>query len=197
METLVNRCIKLVLLTQMALPLSAWLWVCCNKNVSYALPWYLFPRTHESTAASQMQDEMILPEGVRLWFTFFILFNNVVPISLYVTVEMVNFMQAFYIDNDIEMCDPITDTPALARTSSLNADLGQIEWIFSDKTGTLTCNEMKFRRCAIGGKIYGNAKDTGIVLKNLLLYCEIKTQVRVDFLTALAVCHTVVVETRR
>jgi hypothetical protein len=47
------------------------------------------------------------------------------------------------------------DTPALARTSNMNGDLGQIEYVFSDKTGTLTCNEMKFRRCSVGTKVYG------------------------------------------
>jgi phospholipid-transporting ATPase len=47
------------------------------------------------------------------------------------------------------------DTPALARTSNMNGDLGQIEYVFSDKTGTLTCNEMKFRRCAVGRQVFG------------------------------------------
>ena len=44
--------------------------------------------------------------------------------------------------------------PALARTSNMNADLGQIEYIFSDKTGTLTCNEMKFKKCSVAGIVY-------------------------------------------
>jgi len=47
------------------------------------------------------------------------------------------------------------DTPALARTSNMNGDLGQIEYVFSDKTGTLTCNEMKFRRCTVGESVFG------------------------------------------
>ena len=199
METLVNRCIKLILLTQIALAtVSMALGLFVNTVLQDVLPWYLFPSGPvNKTAASQAQlDETLLPEGLALWITFFILFNNVVPISLYVTVEMVNFMQAFYIDNDIEMYDPVTDTPALARTSSLNADLGQIEWIFSDKTGTLTCNEMKFRRCAIAGKIYGKASDTGMFRSTKLtaLLRNKQSKLEMDFFTALAVCHTVVVE---
>lgn len=47
-----------------------------------------------------------------------------------------------------------TDTPAMARTSNLNEELGQVKYIFSDKTGTLTRNIMEFKRCAIGHDVY-------------------------------------------
>ena len=115
---------------------------------------------------------------------------------------MVNYAQAYYIDNDIEMYDPETDTPALARTSSLNADLGQIEWIFSDKTGTLTCNEMKLRRCSVGGIKYGHTEDRGefksesmvAALKNTVNTTMKRKKELENFWTCLSVCHTVVVE---
>ena len=76
--------------------------------------------------------------------TFLILFNNLIPISLYVTMEAVKLAQALLISSDIEMYHEETDTPASAKTSSLNEELGQVEYIFSDKTGTLTCNIMDF-----------------------------------------------------
>ena len=57
---------------------------------------------------------------------------------LYVTIEMINYVQASYIDNDLEMYDDEDDVPALVRTSNMNVDLGMIAHIFSDKTGTLT-----------------------------------------------------------
>ena len=47
------------------------------------------------------------------------------------------------------MYHPETDTPALARTSNLNEELGMVRYVFSDKTGTLTCNVMEFRKCSI------------------------------------------------
>lgn len=51
------------------------------------------------------------------------------------------------------------DTPARARTTTLNEELGQIQYIFSDKTGTLTQNIMTFNKCSINGKLYGDVLD--------------------------------------
>ncbi|EGC31992.1 hypothetical protein DICPUDRAFT_49853 [Dictyostelium purpureum] len=95
-------------------------------------------------------------EGGMSFLTFLILFNNVIPISLYVTMEIVKLIQAYLINNDAEMYHKETDTPALARTSNLNEELGQIEYLFTDKTGTLTQNKMIFKKCSIGGIVYGN-----------------------------------------
>lgn len=56
-----------------------------------------------------------------------------------------------------------TNTPAMARTSNLNEELGQVKYIFSDKTGTLTRNVMEFKRIAIGSVVYNI--DEGLALK--------------------------------
>ena len=80
--------------------------------------------------------------------TFVILYNNLIPISLLVTLEFVKFIQANFINNDNDM--EYEGTYALARTSNLNEELGQIKYVFSDKTGTLTQNVMKFKECSIG-----------------------------------------------
>eukprot|EP00731_Ephydatia_muelleri_P030919 Em0022g433a len=88
------------------------------------------------------------------FLTFIVLYNNLIPISLIVTVELVKYIQAFYINNDQAMYDPETDTPATARNSNLNEELGQVKYIFSDKTGTLTQNIMEFKSCSINGHVY-------------------------------------------
>uniref|UniRef100_A0A8C5P2T5 Phospholipid-transporting ATPase n=1 Tax=Jaculus jaculus TaxID=51337 RepID=A0A8C5P2T5_JACJA len=150
------------------------------------------------------------------FLTFIILFNNLIPISLLVTLEVVKFTQAYFINWDLDMHYEPTDTAAMARTSNLNEELGQVKYIFSDKTGTLTCNVMRFKKCTVAGLAYGHVpepEDYGCspeewqssqlgddktfsdpsLLENLQnnhptapIICE--------FLTMMAVCHTAVPE---
>ncbi|CAF1163949.1 unnamed protein product, partial [Rotaria sordida] len=132
------------------------------------------------------------------FLTFFILFNNLIPISLQITVDLVKFIQAYFINWDRDMYDPETDTPASARTSNLNEELGQVKYIFSDKTGTLTKNEMVFKQCSIGGIMYGSGNlsefNSYELLKNLEEH-NTSNEIR-EFLTLLATCHTVVPENK-
>src|ERR1043166_8047337 len=84
-----------------------------------------------------------------------VLFQNIVPISLYVTIEVVKTIQAYFIYSDIDMYYEKLDYPCTPKTWNISDDLGQIEYIFSDKTGTLTQNVMEFRKCTINGVAYG------------------------------------------
>ncbi|KAK1123006.1 hypothetical protein K0M31_008642 [Melipona bicolor] len=88
------------------------------------------------------------------FLSFTILYNYIVPISLYVTIELQKFLGSFFFVWDIDMYDEITNQSALINTSDLNEELGQVEYLFTDKTGTLTENLMVFRRASINGKIY-------------------------------------------
>ncbi|KAI7856242.1 hypothetical protein BDC45DRAFT_63075 [Circinella umbellata] len=91
---------------------------------------------------------------ITFWVTL-ILYQNIVPISLYISVEIVKTIAAYFFYADIDMYYEPTDTPCIPKTWNIPDDLGQIEYIFSDKTGTLTQNVMEFRKCTIDGVSYG------------------------------------------
>ncbi|XP_016127241.1 phospholipid-transporting ATPase IB-like isoform X1 [Sinocyclocheilus grahami] len=158
--------------------------------------------------------------SLNFWYnllTFIILYNNLIPISLLVTLEVVKFTQALFINWDVEMYYAETDTPAMARTSNLNEELGQVKYLFSDKTGTLTCNVMHFKKCTIAGITYGHFPDLDCdrsmedfshlpstsqnstefddpaLIQNIETNHPTSPQI-CEFLTMMAVCHTVVPE---
>jgi phospholipid-transporting ATPase len=81
-----------------------------------------------------------------------------VPISLLVTLEMVKFIQGVAISKDPHMVHKESGTATSVQTSNLNEELGQIEYVFSDKTGTLTQNYMEFRKLISKGVPYGTLK---------------------------------------
>lgn len=89
------------------------------------------------------------------FLTALMLYGYLIPISLYVSIEIVKVLQSIFINHDQDMYDEETNKPAHARTSNLNEELGQVETILSDKTGTLTCNSMDFVKCTIAGTPYG------------------------------------------
>ncbi|CAH1113541.1 unnamed protein product [Psylliodes chrysocephalus] len=129
------------------------------------------------------------------FITFLILFNNLVPISLQVTLELVRFIQAIFINMDREMYHAETDTPAMARTSNLNEELGQVKYIFSDKTGTLTRNIMEFKKCAVGRDVYPLTEnvDDSLLVSHLRSDHKNAALIR-EMLVLLSICHTVIPE---
>jgi phospholipid-translocating ATPase len=78
-----------------------------------------------------------------------------VPISLIVSLELVKFNQAIFMSYDLNMFDEETGIEMKAQSSNLNEELGQVEYVFSDKTGTLTCNIMEFKKFSAGNNSYG------------------------------------------
>ncbi|RHY30985.1 hypothetical protein DYB32_008023 [Aphanomyces invadans] len=93
-----------------------------------------------------------------LFLTYMLLFSNFVPISLQVTVDITRFFQSIMLGLDTAMAHGKVGVKV--RFSDLNEDLGVIQHIFTDKTGTLTCNNMEFRKCAIDGVSFGTISQS-------------------------------------
>jgi P-type E1-E2 ATPase len=85
--------------------------------------------------------------------------NTLIPISLYVSIEIVRIGQTILLGIDPAMFDPLTKKYAVPRSTNLTEELGQIGYVFSDKTGTLTQNVMAFKQCIIDERVYGNSID--------------------------------------
>ncbi|XP_041654122.1 phospholipid-transporting ATPase VB [Cheilinus undulatus] len=98
--------------------------------------------------------------GFYMFFTMIILLQVLIPISLYVSIELVKIGQIFFISNDVDLYDPETNSRVQFKSLNITEDLGQIEYIFSDKTGTLTENKMVYRRCSIMGTEYPHKENT-------------------------------------
>ena len=143
--------------------------------------------------------------------TYWVLYSNLVPISLFVTIEVVKYYHAFLINSDLDIYYDKTDTPAICRTSSLVEELGQIEYIFSDKTGTLTCNMMEFKQCSIAGIQYADdvPEDRRATMQDgvevgIFDFAKLEENLKGNdtndaihhFLALLSTCHTVIPEKR-
>lgn len=123
---------------------------------------------------------------------FELLCSIMIPISIKVSLDLVKSLYAKFIDWDREMIDLETDTPSHATNTAISEDLGQVEYILTDKTGTLTENKMVFRICCISGNFYGNETGDASKDKQLLNAISSGSPDVVRFLTVMAICNTVI-----
>lgn len=127
-------------------------------------------------------------QGKKLWYLkglevgvvpnlmgFIIMFNTLIPLSLYVSLEIVKVVQMLLIQSDMDMYHAPSDTPCEANTATINEELGQVSYIFSDKTGTLTDNMMIFRKMSVGGNAWLHDLDIQMAgAANSKLFHQIK-----------------------
>ncbi|XP_052850847.1 phospholipid-transporting ATPase VD isoform X2 [Drosophila gunungcola] len=95
-------------------------------------------------------------DSLWIFWTYIVILQVMIPLSLYVTIELCKILQVFHIHNNVDLYDQETNKQTECRAMNITEELGQIQHIFTDKTGTLTENKMIFRRCVVNGSDYNH-----------------------------------------
>ena len=96
----------------------------------------------------------LIIDSILNFFTYLLLLNTMIPVSLIVTLELVKIIQGVFITMDAKSYSFHRKKFIKTNSVSLNEELGMVDYIFSDKTGTLTCNQMNLKFCVIGEQCY-------------------------------------------
>ncbi|WJX87421.1 Alanine--tRNA ligase, variant 2 [Trifolium repens] len=202
----------------MVTSVCAAVWLKRNKNDLNLLPYY----RKLDVSKGKEESYQYYGWGAEMLFTFLmsvIVYQVMIPISLYISMELVRVGQAYFMIKDSRLYDEATNSRFQCRALNINEDLGQIKYVFSDKTGTLTENKMEFQCASIWGVDYSSAKanleneqlEYSLQVEGKVLKPKMKVKVNqellrltksgftnkdgkriYDFFLALAACNTIV-----
>lgn len=149
------------------------LWLKRHENQLDTLPYYR--KTYSAGSKNAGKPYKFYGIPMEAFFSFLssiIVFQIMIPISLYITMELVRLGQSYFMIGDRHMYDSSSNSRFQCRSLNINEDLGQIRYVFSDKTGTLTENKMEFRRASVSGKSYGKSPSSTVTLEDESIRAE-------------------------
>lgn len=136
------------------------LWLKRHESQLDSLPYYRKIYFQKGKDGKKYKYYGIPMETFFSFLSSIIVFQIMIPISLYITMELVRLGQSYFMIGDRHMYDSSSNSRFQCRSLNINEDLGQIRYILSDKTGTLTENKMEFKKASIWGKSYGDTNST-------------------------------------
>lgn len=145
LQRYINMIVGFMVMVVLSLSLFSFMAQRLNLKSHWDTSWYLYN-----------QDAGVAPTVM----SFIIMYNTLIPLSLYVTTEIIKAVQAGFLHWDIDMYHKPSNTPCEARTATILEELGQVSYVFSDKTGTLTDNLMIFRKFSVGGTSWTHEVET-------------------------------------
>ncbi|KAL6070245.1 Phospholipid-transporting ATPase [Balamuthia mandrillaris] len=176
--------------------LNNYVFILLALNLSLCTTMAVLAGFFESRYRSKDMYLMEDPDGpsmvaLKTFFSYFALLSYLIPLSLVVSLEIVKVFQARYMEWDDKMAISAKKRMTV-KTSNLNDELGLVKYIFSDKTGTLTENQMDFLKCSVNGVIYDRASAGG--LQSLVAMRTEEADNIMNFLVSMAITHSAVTD---
>ena len=139
----------------LVLAIGMCLWLMSHQDAIDTIPYYRKSYLIKGKFPGKPYKYYGIPmETFFVFLSSVIVFQIMIPISLYIAMELVRLGQSYFMIEDKHMYDSSTNSRFQCRSLSINEDLGQICYVFSDKTGTLTENKMEFRKASILTRVY-------------------------------------------